>query len=99
MTRKNKVDDLLTRFERKSAKQNQKCPYCHNEIGKKHYMLVNSNFLTSDDEYMEATVDINSNDKTIVLTIGDCYSDDSYEIKINYCPMCGRELLSENATN
>lgn len=31
--RKNKVDDLLTRFERKSAKQNQKCPYCHNEIG------------------------------------------------------------------
>ena len=64
MTRKNQVDDLLARFERKSITQ-KKCPYCHNEIGKKHYVLVNSNFLTSDDECMEATVDINSNDKTM----------------------------------
>lgn len=92
MSRTNQVDDLLTRFKRKSAKQNQKCPYCHNEIGKTHYALIGSNFYTSDDEYMEATVDINSNDKTIVLTIGNCYCDDSYEIKINYCPMCGRKL-------
>lgn len=92
MSRTNQVDDLLTRFERKSAKQNQKCPYCHNEIGKTHYALVNSNFLTSDDECMEATVDINSNDKTMSLTISDFYGDDSEEIKINYCPMCGRKL-------
>ncbi|MEJ6075487.1 hypothetical protein [Lactobacillus johnsonii] len=91
MTRKNKVDDLLTRFERKSAKQNQKCPYCHNEIGRVHYALLDSNFLTSD-EYMEATVDINSNDKTMVLTIGDYYGDNTDEIKINYCPICGRKL-------
>lgn len=70
----------------------EKCPYCHNEIGRQHYALVGSNFFTSDDEYMEATVNINSNDKTLVLTIGDCYCDDSDEIKINYCPMCGRRL-------
>lgn len=92
MSRTNQVDDLLTRFERKSAKQNRKCPYCHNEIEKTHYALVGSNFYTSDDEYMEATVDINSNDKTLVLTIGDFYGDNSDEIKINYCPMCGRKL-------
>lgn len=92
MSRTNQVDDLLTRFERKSAKQNQKCPYCHNEIGKTHYALLASHFYTSDDECMEATVDINSNDKTMSLTIGDFYGDDSEEIKINYCPMCGRKL-------
>ena len=28
MTRKNQVDDLLTRFERKPINQ-KKCPYCH----------------------------------------------------------------------
>lgn len=95
MTRKNKVDDLLTRFERKPINQ-KKCPYCHNEIGKKHYVLVNSNFLTSDDEYMEATVDINSNDKTMSLIVGDYYGDSTDEIKINYCPMCGRKLSDES---
>lgn len=88
----------MTRFEIKPTNQ-EKCPYCHNEIGKTHYALVGSNFYTSDDEYMEATVDINSNDKTMSLTIGDFYGDDSEEIKINYCPMCGRRLLSENAAN
>lgn len=77
----------------------KKCPYCHDEIGKTHYTLVAGNFYTSDDEYIEATVNINSNDKTLVLTIGDCCEDYSDEIKINYCPMCGRRLLSENATN
>lgn len=76
----------------------KKCPYCHNEIGKTHYALIDNQFYTND-EYIEGTVDINSNDKTLVLAIGDCYEDYSYEIKINYCPICGRRLLSENATN
>ncbi len=70
----------------------QECPYCHHETGKKHYVLVNINFLTSDDECMEATVDINSNDKTMSLIVGDYYGDSTDEIKINYCPMCGRKL-------
>ena len=70
----------------------KKCPYCHDEIGRVHYALLASNFHTSDDEYMEATVNINSNDKTMLLTIGDYYGDDTDEIKINYCPMCGRKL-------
>ena len=63
----------------------KKCPYCHNEIGKTHYALIDNQFYTND-EYIEGTVDINSNDKTLVLAIGDCYEDYSYEIKINYCP-------------
>lgn len=77
------------------TKQQEKCPYCHNEIGKTRYALIDNHFYTND-EYIEGTVDINSNDKTLVLTIGDCYEDYSDEIKINYCPMCGRKLSDES---
>ncbi|MFD3267894.1 hypothetical protein [Lactobacillus johnsonii] len=78
------------------TKQQEKCPYCHNEIGRLHYALLANHFYTSDDEYMEATVDINSNDKTMSLIVGDYYGDDTDEIKINYCPMCGRKLSGES---
>ena len=89
MTRKNKVDDLLTRFERKPINQ-KKCPYCHNETGKKHYTLLEWHYFANDN-YVEATVDINT-DKSMSLIVGDYYGDDTDEIKINYCPMCGRKL-------
>lgn len=68
--------------------RNQKdCPYCHHETGKKHYTLLECH----DDNYVEATVDINT-DKSMSLILGDYYGDDTDEIKINYCPMCGRKL-------
>ena len=73
-------------------RKQQQCRYCHNEIGRPHYALLDSHFYTSDDELMEATVDINSNDKTMSLIVGDYYGDDTDQIKINYCPKCGRKL-------
>lgn len=45
----------------------------------------------SDDDFIEATVDINA-DKSMLLIVGDYYGDDTDEIKIKYCPICGREL-------
>ena len=45
----------------------------------------------NDDNYVEATVDINT-DKSMSLIVGDYYGDNTDEIKINYCPMCGRKL-------
>lgn len=72
--------------------RNQKdCPYCHHETRRKHNVLLNYTFLTSDDDFIEATVDINT-DKSMSLIVGDYYGDGSEEIKINYCPMCGRRL-------
>lgn len=90
MTRKNQVDDLLTRFERKSINQ-KKCLYCHHETGKKHYILLECHYYANDDNYVEATVDINT-DKSMSLIVGDYYGDNTDEIKINYCPKCGRKL-------
>lgn len=72
------------------TKKQQQCPYCHHETGRKHNILLNYNFLTSDDNYVEATVDIN--DQSMLLTVGDYYADNDDEIKINYCPICGRKL-------
>ena len=70
----------------------QECPYCHNKTGKKHYTLLECHYYANDDNYVEATVDINSNDKTMSLIVGDYYGDNTDEIKINYCPICGRKL-------
>lgn len=92
MTRKNQVDDLLTRFERKPINQ-KKCPYCHNGTGKKHYTLLQCHYFANDN-YVEATVDINT-DKSLLLIVGDYYGDDTDEIKINYCPICGRKLTHD----
>ena len=72
--------------------RNQKdCPYCHHETGKKHYVLLTWHYFANDDNYVEATVDINT-DKSMSLIVGDYYGDNTDEIKINYCPMCGRKL-------
>lgn len=73
------------------TKKQQQCPYCHHETGRKHNILLNYNFLTSDDDFIEVTVDINA-DKSMLLIVGDYYGDDTDEIKIKYCPMCGRKL-------
>lgn len=73
------------------TRKQQYCPYCHHETGKKHNVLLNYTFLTSDDDFIEATVDINA-DKSMLLIVGDYYGNDTDEIKIKYCPICGREL-------
>ena len=75
--------------------RNQKdCPYCHHETGKKHYTLLEWHYFANDN-YVEATVDINT-DKSMSLIVGDYYGDSTDEIKINYCPMCGRKLNDES---
>lgn len=68
----------------------EKCQYCHNEIGREHYVLLECHYFANDN-YVEATVDINT-DKSMSLIVGDYYGDDTDEIKINYCPICGRKL-------
>lgn len=73
------------------VRKQQQCPYCNHETGRKHNFLLNYNFLTSDDDLIEATVDINA-DKSMLLIVGDYCRDDTDEIKINYCPICGRKL-------
>ena len=74
-----------------TRKKKQQCPYCHHETGKKHYILLECHYYANDDNYVEATVDINT-DKSMSLIVGDYYGDDTDEIKINYCPKCGRKL-------
>lgn len=79
--------------------RNQKdCPYCHHETRKNHYILLECHYFANDN-YVEATVDINT-DKSMSLIVGDYYGDDygddTDEIKINYCPMCGRKLSNES---
>lgn len=100
MTRKNKVDDLLTRFERKPINQ-KKCPYCHH--GEQGFIkpLIRYTGETGDMgemDYHEAALDIEHKQLYIqgnVLHLGEyCFETDA-----NYCPKCGRRLLSENATN
>lgn len=73
-----------------TRKDQKKCPYCHNEIGKTHYTLLECHYFANDN-YVEAAVDINTN-KSMSLMISDYYGDNNDEIKINYCPMCGRKL-------
>lgn len=72
------------------TKKQQQCPYCHHETGGKHCVLLEYAYLTSNDDYVEANVDIK--DKSMFLNIGDYYKDVNDEIKINYCPICGRKL-------
>lgn len=72
------------------TKKQQQCPYCHHETGGKHCVLLGYTYLTSNDDYVEANVDIK--DKSMFLNIGDYYKDVNDEIKINYCPICGRKL-------
>ena len=67
----------------------ENCPYCHNEIGREHYILLKCNYFVNDN-YVEGTVDID--DKSMLLTVGDYYNDNEDEIKINFCPICGRKL-------
>ena len=75
------------------TKKQQQCPYCHHETGKKHYTLLECHYFANDN-YVEATVDINT-DKSMSLIVGDYYGDNTDEIKINYCPMCGRKLTHD----
>lgn len=71
------------------TKKKQQCPYCHHKTGRKHYVLLECHYFANDN-YVEANVDIK--DKSMFLNIGDYYKDVNDEIKINYCPMCGRKL-------
>ena len=68
----------------------QQCPYCHHETGRKHNVLQECHYFANDN-YVEATVDINT-DKSMSLIVGDYYGDNTDEIKINYCPVCGGKL-------
>ena len=61
------------------------------KLEKKHYTLLECHYFANDDNYVEAMVDINT-DKSMSLIVGDYYGDSTDEIKINYCPMCGRKL-------
>lgn len=74
-------------------RKQQQCPYCHHETGKIHYELQECHYLANDN-YVEATVDINA-DKSMSLIVGDYYGDNTDEIKINYCPICGRKLTND----
>lgn len=74
-------------------KKQQQCPYCHHETGRKHYVLLECHYFANDN-YVEATVDINT-DKSMLLTISDYYGENMDEIKIKYCPMCGRKLTND----
>ena len=93
MTRKNQVDDLLARFERKPINQ-KKCPYCHH--GEQGFIkpLIRYTGETGDMgemDYHEAALDIEHNQLYIqgyVHNLGEyCFETDA-----NYCPMCGRKL-------
>lgn len=75
------------------ARNQKDCPYCQHETRKKHYVLLTCHYFANDN-YVEATVDINT-DKSMSLIVGDYYGDDTDEIKINYCPMCGRKLTHD----
>ena len=93
MTRKNQVDDLLTRFERKPINQ-KKCPYCHH--GEQGFIkpLIRYTGETGDMgemDYHEVALDIEHNQLYIqgdVPNLGEY----CFETNINYCPKCGREL-------
>lgn len=60
------------------TKKQQQCPYCHHETGGKHCVLLEYTYLTSNDDYVEANVDIK--DKSMFLNIGDYYKDVNDEI-------------------
>lgn len=72
------------------ARNQKDCPYCHHETGKKHYTLQKCHYFANDN-YVEVAVDINTN-KSMSLMISDYYRSNDDEIKINYCPICGRKL-------
>ncbi len=93
MTRKNQVDDLLARFERKPINQ-KTCPYCHH--GEQRFIkpLIRHTGETGDMgemDYHEAALDIEHNQLYIqgyVLNLGEyCFETDA-----NYCPKCGRKF-------
>lgn len=51
------------------ARNQKDCPYCHHETRKKHYVLLTCHYFANDDNYVEATVDINT-DKSMSLIVG-----------------------------
>ena len=81
MTRKNQVDDLLTRFERKSITQ-KKCPYCAPNHSKDLFSSDGSDYFISVSIRM-------SKMHLAVLSWDGGYSGN---LPINYCPVCGRKL-------
>ena len=81
MTRKNQVDDLLTRFGRKTINQ-EKCPYCQG-VKRIRDDLVHYTF--------RHILQIQNGDElwSIVITNNHEYKTMAY---IEYCPKCGRKL-------
>lgn len=85
MTRKNKVDDLLTRFERKPTNQ-KKCPYCQG----------NEPLVNFDDTPIQIYIGFNE-DSALSVDVDSAIYNLTFEIQAIYCPICGRRLLSENS--
>lgn len=66
------------------------CVFCH--AGKDHAELLDADIYSEDDDYIEATVDI-VNKNILHLYVCDAMYDDTDNIEINYCPVCGRKLV------
>ena len=112
MTRKNQVDDLLARFERKSISQ-KKCPYCTFDPD----THMGADFISGsqiDQTFKEQIDRWDGTNWTTVTYIyehkdyfelvtnnpdSECYSRVLTYTTIEYCPKCRRRLLSENSTN
>lgn len=87
MTRKNKVDDLLTRFERKPINQ-KKCPYCHFD---KYHDDPNDTLFSDGCEIFirqNQSMDIYFSE----YRDPELGNDYEFNFKIEYCPKCGRKL-------
>ena len=69
------------------------CVFCH--AGEDHVKLLDADIYSDDDDDIEAIVDI-VNKNILQLYINDAMYDDTDNIKIAYCPVCGRKLTDEH---
>lgn len=68
------------------------CVFCH--AGEDHVELLDADIYSDDDDYIEATVDI-VNKNILHLYINYATYVDTDNIKIAYCPVCGRKLTDK----
>ena len=76
-------------MEEKINVYQDECVFCH--AGEDHFELLDADIYSDDDDYIEATVDI-VNKNIFHLYINDAMYDNTDNIKIAYCPVCGRKL-------
>ena len=99
MTRKNQVDDLLTRFERKSINQ-KKCSCCDFDSDGFGKNIIGKGYGSCEIRLYRATkydFYIYSYSVGAEALLKDWF--EIYSQKVRFCPVCGRRLLSEDTTN